>query len=147
MPKMQEVTIRRYARCPWGTYGHLTVSDSTFQCHTVEKPWRDNEPFRSCVPEGSYACLRRDHFLKKGAKYVLIAHDLDVYEHFYEINGDGGRYSCLIHVANKPSEVAGCIGLGTAQAFISGEWAVGRSAATVEHFNSIMPDEFILEIA
>ena len=137
--------INRYAHCPWGVYGHLTVPNWHFECHTVEKPWLDNKPFKSCVPAGNYTCIRRDSFFKKGAKYVLIAHDLDVYEHFHEVNGKG-RYACLIHVANKPSDVAGCIGLGTAQAFIGGEWAVGKSTATVEQFNALMPDTFDLEI-
>jgi len=140
------VRIFRYGRCPWGTYGHLTVAESTFECHTVEKPWANNKPFHSCLVAGLYRAIRRPWFQKKGAEFVLVSDALGVYEKLSEMPNDEGRFACLIHVANKPSDVAGCIGLGTPQAFIGGQWAVGASTDTVAEFNALMPDEFDLEI-
>ena len=142
--RIVQVTIRRYASCPWGTFGHLLIDGKDWTCHTVERPWVSNIPFKSCVPLGRYRCIRRDHFTKTEAKYVLVG--LGVYEREHEMPESGGRYACLIHAANIPGQVAGCVGLGAAQAFIMGKWGVGRSIDHTRTFNSMMPDEFDLEI-
>ena len=145
-------SLRTYARCPWGTYGQLEIDGTTLAPHTVEKPWVPHPdhpggtPFQSCIPAGRYLCIRRPHFTKREAKYVIISHGLHVFETELELPPEGGRYACLFHAANAPSEVVGCIGLGSPHAFVHNQWAVGRSAATMQEFNALMPDVFDLEI-
>ena len=49
---MKKVLLERFAYSPMGTFGVLTVDD--FECYTVERPWLDNKPRESCIPEGVY---------------------------------------------------------------------------------------------
>ena len=57
------VKLERFAYTPMGTFGRLKVGD--FEFFTVERPWVDNEPFKSCVLEGEYELLL-DHYHKGG---------------------------------------------------------------------------------
>lgn len=78
-----------------------------FECCTVERPWLSNQPFISCIPPGIYE-IHEHESPKHGQCYSLKNHDLGV-----GINkGDSIRYGCLIHVANWPAQVEGCIGPG-----------------------------------
>ena len=77
-----------------GTTGDLYI-DGVFICHTIELPWLDNEPRRSCIPEGRYALQKRcspkfdDHLLVTGVK---------------------NRSMILLHPANHATkELSGCI--------------------------------------
>lgn len=60
---------------------------------TLERPWKGNKPFVSCIPEGEYI-VERDHTGKH--KYFKI---LDV----------AGRSHIEIHPANFVNELQGCI--------------------------------------
>ncbi len=78
-----------------------------FQCVTVERPWLSNKPFKSCIPPGIYE-LHEHESPKHGQCYALKNHDLGV-----GINeGDSIRWGCLIHIANWPRQVEGCMGPG-----------------------------------
>ena len=47
------LTLYRVNDSDQGTLGIL-MHDKTLLCWTIEKPWRDNEPFKSCIPTGTY---------------------------------------------------------------------------------------------
>jgi hypothetical protein len=89
---MELVLIRTYHTD--GTNGTLTINNS-FQCYTIELPWVNNLPRRSCIPEGRYELKKRyspkfkDHLLVKGVP---------------------GRSLVLLHPANDAlKELKGCI--------------------------------------
>jgi len=73
---------------------------------TVEQPWNDNVPFKSCVPVGFYHLAPHD-----GTKYrktwALVGEHVSAQE---EMNV--ARYTCVLHVANAATEVQGCIAPG-----------------------------------
>lgn len=104
----------------FGCYSDLYIDGELF-CVTVEKPWRNNEPYISCVPYGSYKLIPHVS-LSKGDCFVLNAPSLGVTP-----NGPSQRTHCLFHVANKPSQLAGCIAPGRRFGVVDGEWSVVSS--------------------
>jgi len=77
-----------------GTNGTLYLNGKKI-CHTIELPWLNNEPRVSCIPEGTYALLKRE--TTERGDHLLVA---DV----------PGRSLILIHAANNAlKELMGCI--------------------------------------
>jgi hypothetical protein len=77
-----------------GTNGVLTINNS-FQCYTIELPWVDNLPRRSCIPEGRYELKKR--YSPKFKDHLLV-------------QGVPGRSLVLLHPANDAlKELKGCI--------------------------------------
>lgn len=80
--------------------------DGEFVCYSLERPWIDNVPNISCVPEGVYELVyhkyknRTDTFALKGG---TVSH--------YP-NDEFARNLILIHPANYPHELQGCIATG-----------------------------------
>ena len=74
----------------------------------VEQPWRNNRPFISCIPAGEYELHR---FKRKNGDdaLVFINEEMGVTE-WKESHSK--RYTCLIHIANWPHNVKGCLGPG-----------------------------------
>tara|TARA_R110000782_G_C14778715_1_gene409762 strand:+ start:207 stop:551 length:345 start_codon:yes stop_codon:yes gene_type:complete len=66
--------------------------------YTVERPWLDNKAFVSCIPDGNYRIKRVDspRFGKN----------------MWEVAEVPNRTHILLHAANYPHNVKGCIGLG-----------------------------------
>src|SRR5690606_8289840 len=84
--------IRTYH--PDGTNGVLQHNGKPI-CQTIELPWRNNRRMISCIPEGRYRLIRREHF-KHGDQLA--------------VSGVPGREAILIHPANFAlSELQGCI--------------------------------------
>lgn len=79
-----------------GTNGLLTMgANSEPVCYTIELPWRNNEPNRSCIPEGTYVLKRR--YSPKFRWHL-------------EVKEVPGRSYILIHPANHAArELKGCI--------------------------------------
>lgn len=92
-----------------GTFGILTVDDFN-RFYTVERPWVDNKQFISCIPKGYYNLV--PHLSSKYGHVLALENDSLGVTHWEE-DIPNNRYAILIHVANYPSDVQGCIGLGT----------------------------------
>lgn len=97
--------LRRFRSDEVGTFGTIEVGGKVF--FTVEKPWKDNKPFESCVPEGEYQLVPHGHYKNDGNVLALVGETVSHYE-----DPNFKRYACLIHTANYPKDVVGCIGLG-----------------------------------
>lgn len=69
---------------------------------SLELPWKNNESQVSCIPIGEYLCVRR----KASANITA-----DIGEAF-EIKSVPNRSDILIHVANYPKEIKGCVAIG-----------------------------------
>lgn len=108
------------------TFGELLDEKGQTICVTVECPWRNNQPNQSCIPEGTYQLLLHDS-ATKGQCLAIEGGKLGV-----TLNGPSLRTACLIHVANKASELAGCIAPGTEFGALSNEWAVLNSRVALK---------------
>lgn len=84
--------VRSYL--PDRTIGLIKLS--AVELKTLERPWKNNEPNISCIPEGTYI-VNRDETGK---------------HRYYRVEGVANRTLIEIHVANKPSHLQGCIALG-----------------------------------
>ena len=121
------LTLARFCYSPLGVFGRLN------QFYTVERPWLNNQPFLSCIPTGTYLCVRKT-FPKHGETF--------------EVTGVPGRSAILFHAGNTIHDFEGCIGLGLGLGAINGYWAVTASrAAMAEFFNEFAEiNEFQLTV-
>lgn len=125
--------LTRYGSIPKiGTFGKLEIKDRVF--YTVEKPWQNNEPFKSCIPGGLYT-LETHVSRKYGNTWAIVNESLGIY-HNHDIKAE--RYACLIHAANWPRQVQGCIGVGQEIEHISGELGVTSSRASMDKLRELL---------
>jgi len=83
-----------------GTPGSLVLANgATFR--TLELPWRENESNRSCIPTGLYRLRVRSASESQRFSYRHV-----------ELLDVPGRSAILIHAANWPAELRGCIAPG-----------------------------------
>ena len=127
--------LRRFRQDEKGSFGTLEVDGTVF--FTVEKPWKDNKPFESCIPEGDYSLVPHKSD-KYGLCLAIVNNDIGV-THYKE--PDSVRYACLIHVANFPSDVLGCVGLG--DNYIDDLNMVTNSKQAIKDFYDIVSPEEI----
>lgn len=85
----------RFAYTPNGTLGRFSFDSKTL--YSVERPWLQNQPNISCIPEGFYKCRRVDS---------------PKFGDTFEVTGVPNRTHILFHVANHMDDLQGCIGLG-----------------------------------
>ena len=112
-----------------GTFGILFFNNEYL--FTGECPWRNNEPFFSCIPEGTYE-MRMRHSPSFGQAYEVC----DVH----------GRTDVLFHHGNYcgdtkkhlRSDVEGCILLGKKTGTLSNQKVVFSSRLAREHFEKVM---------
>lgn len=120
--KTQELILERFAYTPHGTFGRLKTRG--FECFTVERPWVNNEPSDSCIPEGWYKI--KLGWYNKG-NYAA-----------YEVENCYNRSHIKIHIGNTMKNVTGCIALGSELGYVDSKWAVLSSKNTYHKFMSIM---------
>ena len=98
------VTLTRGPSTSHGTFGVLQFGSDSVK--TLELPWRDNRPQRSCIPAGTYRVS-----IVNSPKFGRV----------YGVQGVKGRSSILIHPANfagdvdlgYTSQLHGCVSLHT----------------------------------
>jgi hypothetical protein len=73
-------------------------------CKTIEKPWKNNIPYESCIPTGEYELIPYDS-PKHGKTYAFVNHELGVGAN----KGDSDRFACLLHVANWAHQLERCV--------------------------------------
>jgi len=79
--------------------GELYIEEE-FRCYCIELPWLNNQPLRSCIPEGKYALQKR---WSPKHKWHLLVKDVP------------GRSCILLHPANNAlTQLRGCIAPVTA---------------------------------
>lgn len=111
---------------PDRTIGQIVVGGVAY-C-TLERPWFDNAINISCIPEGTYH----------------VARDFTGKHRFYAVKYVQGRTNIEIHIANKVSELAGCIALGE---FFNDEYELLNSSSALGSFLGVMGNEsFVLTI-
>lgn len=128
-----QITIYRIEQGKSGTFGCMTLNGEAFSV-TLERPWKDNMPNISCIPEGRYRCEPyRSH--KFGKCFIVLNVPFRTY--------------ILIHPGNFVSESQGCILPGRSFANIDGRRAVTASKAVFSELLKRLDgiDEFELKIA
>ena len=90
------------------TIGSLYI-DGEFECFTLERPWLDNQRRLSCIPEATYGLE-----LKQYGRWHERWKDKIWYKGMLILSGTEPRSEILIHVANYPKELLGCIAPGVA---------------------------------
>ena len=117
------VNLKRIHQPGGYTLGILTVED--FTCFTLERPWRNNKPYISCIPSGQYP-MKRD---KTGKHRCYRLEDEIVTP----------RSAIEIHVASNVDNLQGCIGLGYLFDFFS-KHPLRHSALACDEFLEAMKD-------
>ena len=112
-----------------GTFGTLHREDGSKVCVIAERESQNNIANRSCIPEGTYQILPHNS-PKFGKCYALEAPSLGVTR-----EGPSLRTHILIHKANTPSQLQGCLAPGVAFGVFGDDWGVLNSTAA---FNSLM---------
>lgn len=131
-----KLTLNRIEEHKDGVFGELWDGDKLL-CRTVEKRWHNNEQRISCIPQGTYHCIKRIR---------------QKYGHHWHLQDVPNRDLILIHNANWAHELLGCIGVG--KDFATGldkktgitAKMVTSSVATMQRLRSMLPDSFDLEI-
>jgi hypothetical protein len=90
------------------TIGKLYDESGALICHTIERPWLQNRVNVSCIPAGTY-----DLKPVNSPKFGLT----------FEVEAVVGRTHILIHKANRPSELHGCIAPISKFGVFGNEWA------------------------
>ncbi len=119
---MDEVLLERFAYSPFGVFGKIMIPE--FECYTVERPWLNNKPRESCIPEGVYDIELG--FYNRGGYPA------------YEILNVPGRSLIKIHVGNTIDDVVGCVAPGKSLGFMERKWAVSSSKKAFGEFMSAM---------
>lgn len=85
---MKAALLRRLTTSDQGTLGLLQFGAE--QVRTLELPWRDNKPQRSCIPAGEYTCA-----IVNSPKFGRV----------YGVRNVPNRSAVLIHPANLAGDV------------------------------------------
>ncbi len=95
LEKSQKILyLVRGSETPFGTFGMLLTDKGHPLILTLENPWRNNEPFISCIPVGTYAFNR--HLSPKFGETFIV-------------EGVPGRSQILVHRGNTHTDTSGCI--------------------------------------
>lgn len=129
----------RFAYTPMGTFGYFILPTTQRPLVTVERPWKNNLANISCFPEGSFAC-RPKYFHTGGYQAVEITVPQ--------------RVDILFHIANRWTDVKGCVGVGRRLGCLSNpdnhnamEWAILDSRVGFSDFMGVYGEkEFTLTV-
>ena len=117
-----KVTLQRGPSTDQGTFGVMTFGAEVV--HTLELPWRNNAPQKSCIPTGVYKCA-----IVKSPKFGRV----------YGVQNVPNRSNVLIHSANFAGDVGkgwttqlhGCISVALRVGQMRNNTGVMQSAGLV----------------
>lgn len=129
---MKSLTLIRVAYTLDGTFGVL-ISDEIPFVVTLEDPWLENTINISCIPEGSYRCIRVNS---------------PKFGNTFEVTNVQNRTHILFHKGNTEEDTLGCILVGEKYGTLSNKPAILSSGEGYGEFMYKMRDvdEFMLEI-
>ena len=131
--------IQRFCYSDKGTFSNMSMGG--IHWYGVEKPWRDNQPYISCIPEGIYYAERYES-PTEGRGIV------------WQFNHVPGRTHIQIHKGNWESDVVGCIAPGKRlgslpkKGEIVAEWCVLESSKAMQELTTLTAhlDSLTIEI-
>lgn len=105
--------------------------------YSIEQSWRNNEPFRSCVPDGEYVLMPHES-KKHGKVFVMINETMGIYKNESDCKKKTDRFKCyFVHVGNRASDVEGCVALGFDMMFDKKGFGVTDSSEAVDNFRNL----------
>ena len=116
-----EIVLSRWAHSPSATMGIIKLEDEIFW--SLERPWLNNAPNVSCIPQGIYDLSWRE---SPRFGWTWLLEDVP------------NRTHILILSANWSRQLQGCIALGTG--LMGNEFAVSNSRDAVERFEELTAD-------
>lgn len=135
---MRQVNIIRESTDEQGTFGRIHIMDIGWSAYTLEPPWRNNEPNKSCIPTGAYECVWR-----KSPKYGWCYHVQNVPNRSHILSHPGNLGGD--QEAGYVTHTLGCIlqGLRIGSLTVNGrvQKAVLVSRAAIREFNEHMRTE------
>lgn len=123
------------AYLPHGTFGMLQAGG--IEIPTIERPWKDNAPNKSCIPEGVY---KLDPYVspKFGKCWIIHGGSVSKFK-----DPSYTRYGILLHPANTVDELEGCIAPGMRFGTLgTNRWAVQQSRNAMEALRAELGDEY-----
>ncbi len=127
---MKEYLMKTVSVPGIGTLGTLYSPEGEIICRTVEREWLNNTPSVSCIPEGIYS-VSWTASPRFGKKLALQSKQLSV-----SVAGNTVRTHILIHAANRPGELHGCIAPGVE--FADNWFGVSNSRSAVSTVESMI---------
>ena len=118
----EKIVLERFAYSPFGVFGKLKFPE--FECFTVERPWLDNKPRESCIPEGEYS-LQLGMYNRGGYQA-------------YEVMNVPNRSLIKIHIGNTMDDIVGCIAPGKSLGYLERKWGVTSSKKAFLEFMNAM---------
>jgi len=138
-----ELRLVRHESGDQGTVGAILAGELPL-CYTLEPPWRDNRPNRSCIPSG---------------RYLVISHRSPRFGHVYLVTDVPGRSHILFHAGNFGGDVdlgyrthtQGCILPGSRQGRLAADGRLQRAVlasrmATRQLFSRLGNEPFVLTV-
>ncbi len=141
METLRDFYLKRISSYRDGTFGVLLDGHVPFAL-TLEPPWVDNQPYKSCIPNGEYLC-KRINSPKFGDTFEIT--DVTGRTHIVFHKGNYGRYSL-----HQTSDTQGCVLVGEQfAAFTPHKAALAASRAGFLEFMDRLKDtdEFNLTIS
>jgi hypothetical protein len=120
------ITLERFRETEYGTFGRLML-DGKQLCLTLEEPWNYNRKGVSCIPTGTYKCIK---------------HNGNRFKDVWEVTGVRDRSAILIHSGNSIADTMGCILVGTKHT----EQGLLESLKALNKLRNMLPDTFELEV-
>lgn len=133
---MKELNIYRYDSNDQGTRGILYLPG--FWTHTLELPWRDNQPNISCIPKGTYEI-----------EFVTTRRRIGGIKQMYWFRSVEGRTGILMHPGTwagdkskgYKSSVLGCILVGKEIGEYKGQQAIFNTRVAIQELHDILQRE------
>ena len=122
---MKTLIIRRCVTGSQGTYSMVVHNDLPFAL-TLERQWLDNRSNVSCIPAGTYKCVRVNS---------------PKFGNTFEVTNVPKRTHILFHKGNIDDDSHGCILIGEKFGMIGGSAGIQASAEGFNEFMSIMNGE------
>ena len=138
---MRTLQLIRVALTDKATYGVLLHDGIPFAV-TLERPWLNNQQSISCIPVGTYTCLRCSASPDYGYK------DSPKFGNTFQVYAVPGRGNILFHKGNLEDDTHGCILVGEAFNPVKGKLGITSSKEGFAEFFMLLTgvDEFTLVI-
>lgn len=139
MPRLLE--IKRMSYGPEWTIG--LIQTPKLQLFSMERPWLNNAPSISCIPEGAYS-LEAHSSAKYPQVWALVG---DQVAHYPKTGVE--RAAILIHAANWVQELEGCVAPGFQIAWLKRQVAVTNSQGALAALRDEIkdPSEWLVRIS
>jgi Family of unknown function (DUF5675) len=127
----QAKIIRVENNMQWGSFGVLLLDGQAF-CVTLERPDQGNLPNVSCIPTGTYQCVK--------------VHSTHFGVDLFAVQNVPGRENIEIHFGNVDTDSLGCILLGSEFGTVNNQPAICGSRVAFDKFMAAANGDGAMEL-